>query len=312
MFGYVLRRLLQVIPTIVGITLLLFIVVRFSGDPLAIYLGDDDMVVGQVGNDQVAALRARLGLDQPLPLQYIYFLRDALHGDFGRSFIYQNQPALPLVIRRLPATAALGGAALLIGILISLPAGLIAARFRNRFPDTFASFYAVVGEAVPNFWLGIMLILLFSVNLRVLPVSGSGTWRHLVLPAFTLGTGMSALLMRLLRGNLIEVMSLDYIRTARAKGLSARSVLFKHGLRNAAISYITVLGLSVPGLLSGSVVTESIFAWPGMGLLFITAINGRDMAIVQAIVVFTAFLAILGNLFVDLVYVLVDPRITYR
>lgn len=312
MFGYVLRRLLQVIPTIVGITLLLFIVVRFSGDPLAIYLGDDDMVVGQVGNDQVAALRARLGLDQPLPLQYIYFLRDALHGDFGRSFIYQNQPALPLVIRRLPATAALGGAALLIGILISLPAGLIAARFRNRFPDTFASFYAVVGEAVPNFWLGIMLILLFSVNLRVLPVSGSGTWRHLVLPAFTLGTGMSALLMRLLRGNLIEVMSLDYIRTARAKGLSARSVLFKHGLRNAAISYITVLGLSVPGLLSGSVVTESIFAWPGMGLLFITAINGRDMAIVQAIVVFTAFLAILGNLIVDLVYVLVDPRITYR
>ncbi len=312
MFGYVLRRLLQVIPTIVGITLLLFIVVRFSGDPLAIYLGDDDMVVGQVGNDQIAALRARLGLDQPLPLQYIYFLRDALHGDFGRSFIYQNQPALPLVIRRLPATAALGGAALLIGILISLPAGLIAARFRNRFPDTFASFYAVVGEAVPNFWLGIMLILLFAVNLRVLPVSGSGTWRHLVLPAFTLGTGMSALLMRLLRGNLIEVMSLDYIRTARAKGLSARSVLFKHGLRNAAISYITVLGLSVPGLLSGSVVTESIFAWPGMGLLFITAINGRDMAVVQAIVVFTAFLAILGNLIVDLVYVLVDPRITYR
>jgi peptide/nickel transport system permease protein len=311
-FGYVLRRLLQVIPTIVGITLLLFIVVRFSGDPLAIYLGDDDMVVGQVGNDQIAALRARLGLDQPLPLQYIYFLRDALHGDFGRSFIYQNQPALPLVIRRLPATAALGGAALLIGILISLPAGLIAARFRNRFPDTFASFYAVVGEAVPNFWLGIMLILLFAVNLRVLPVSGSGTWRHLVLPAFTLGTGMSALLMRLLRGNLIEVMSLDYIRTARAKGLSARSVLFKHGLRNAAISYITVLGLSVPGLLSGSVVTESIFAWPGMGLLFITAINGRDMAVVQAIVVFTAFLAILGNLIVDLVYVLVDPRITYR
>ncbi len=292
--------------------MLLFIVVRFSGDPLAIYLGDDDMVVGQVGNDQIAALRARLGLDQPLPLQYIYFLRDALHGDFGRSFIYQNQPALPLVIRRLPATAALGGAALLIGILISLPAGLIAARFRNRFPDTFASFYAVVGEAVPNFWLGIMLILLFAVNLRVLPVSGSGTWRHLVLPAFTLGTGMSALLMRLLRGNLIEVMSLDYIRTARAKGLSARSVLFKHGLRNAAISYITVLGLSVPGLLSGSVVTESIFAWPGMGLLFITAINGRDMAVVQAIVVFTAFLAILGNLIVDLVYVLVDPRITYR
>lgn len=311
MFAYVIKRLLQVIPTILGITLLLFIVVRYSGDPLAIYFGDDDMTVGQVGEKQLEAMRARLGLDKPIVFQYIYFLRDAARGDFGRSFIYQNQPALPLVLQRLPATAKLGGAALLIGILISFPAGLIAARFRNKFPDAFASFYAVLGEAVPNFWLGIMLILLFSVTFRMLPVSGSAGWRHLILPAFTLGTGMSALLMRLLRGNLIEVMALDYIRTAKAKGLSGRTVLFKHGLRNAVISYITVLGLSVPGLLSGSVVTESVFAWPGMGLLFITAINGRDMAVVQAIVVFTAILAILGNLLVDVVYVLVDPRISY-
>lgn len=312
MTAYVIRRLLQVIPTIIGITLLLFIVMRMSGDPVAIYLGDEDAVTGPLGEAQLEAIRARLGLDQPLALQYVYFLRDMVRGDFGRSFIYQNQPALPLVLQRLPATAALGGAALLIGVLISLPAGILAARYRNKLPDAVASFYSVAGEAIPNFWLGIMLILLFAVHWQILPVSGRGTWMHLVLPALTLGTGMSALLMRLIRGNLIEVMELDYIRTARAKGLPPRSVLFKHGLRNAAISYITVLGLSVPGLLSGSVVTESIFAWPGMGLLFITAINGRDMAVVQAIVVFTAFLVIVGNLIVDLVYVLVDPRITYK
>src|SRR5690606_8051072 len=182
---------------------------------------------------------------------------------------------------------------------------------RNRWPDSLANFYAVVGEAIPSFWLGIMLILLFGVQLRWLPVSGVGSFAHLVMPALALGSGMSALLMRLIRSNLLDVMQLDYIRTARAKGLTNRKVLYKHALRNAAISYVTVLGLSVPGLLSGSVVTESIFAWPGMGLLFITAINGRDMAVVQAVVIFTSFLVIVGNLVVDLVYVLIDPRIEY-
>lgn len=311
MTAYVIRRLLQVIPTVLGITMLLFIVMRLSGDPVAIYLGDDDQVVGQMSDEQLDAIRERLGLNQPIALQYVSFLGNMFKGDFGRSFIYQNQPALPIVLQRLPATAALGGAALLVGILISLPAGIMAARFRNRWPDTLASIYSVLGEAVPNFWLGIMLILLFAVQWQLLPVSGTGSAKHLLLPAITLGTGMSALLMRLIRGNLLEVMELDYIRTARAKGLSPRTVLYKHGLRNAAISYVTVLGLSVPGMLSGSVVTESVFAWPGLGLLFITAINGRDMAVVQAIVIFTALLVILGNLIVDVLYVVIDPRISY-
>jgi peptide/nickel transport system permease protein len=309
--AYVIRRLLQVIPTIIGITCIVFVVVRFSGDPIAIYLGNEDLAVGQLTEEQVVAIRARLGLDRSLPEQYGLFLRDLVRGDFGRSFIYQNQPALGLVLQRLPATATLAGAALLIAILVSLPAGIIAATNRNRWPDAVANFYSVAGEAVPNFWLGIMLILLFGVNLRWLPVSGIGTPAHLVMPALALGSGMSALLMRLIRSNLLDVMQLDYVRTARAKGLTNRAVLYKHALRNAAISYVTVLGLSVPGLLSGSVVTESIFAWPGMGLLFITAINGRDMAVVQAVVIFTSFLVILGNLVVDLVYVLIDPRIEY-
>jgi peptide/nickel transport system permease protein len=300
-----------VIPTIIGITCIVFVVVRFSGDPIAIYLGNEDLAVGQLTEEQVVAIRARLGLDRSLPEQYGLFLRDLVRGDFGRSFIYQNQPALGLVLQRLPATATLAGAALLIAILVSLPAGIIAATNRNRWPDAVANFYSVAGEAVPNFWLGIMLILLFGVNLRWLPVSGIGTPAHLVMPALALGSGMSALLMRLIRSNLLDVMQLDYVRTARAKGLTNRAILYKHALRNAAISYVTVLGLSVPGLLSGSVVTESIFAWPGMGLLFITAINGRDMAVVQAVVIFTSFLVILGNLVVDLVYVLIDPRIEY-
>jgi peptide/nickel transport system permease protein len=309
--AYVTRRLLQVIPTVVGITFIVFMVVRFSGDPIAIYLGNEDLAVGQLTEAQIEAIRVRLGLDQPLIVQYGLFLRDLLRGDFGRSFIYQNQDALRLVLQRLPATAQLAAAAFVLAVLISLPAGIIAATNRNRWPDTLANFYSVVGEAVPNFWLGIMLILLFAVELRWLPVSGIGTPAHLIMPALALGSGMSALLMRLIRSNLLDVMQLDYIRTARAKGLPTRSVLFKHALRNASISYVTVLGLSVPSLLSGSVVTESIFAWPGMGLLFITAINGRDMAVVQAVVIFTAFLVIVGNLVVDLVYVLIDPRIEY-
>lgn len=311
MTTYVIRRLLQVIPTVLGITCLVFVIVRFSGDPVAIYLGNDDATVAQLTQEQEQAIRVRLGLDRPLLVQYGLFLRGLAQGDFGRSFVYQNQPALRLVLQRLPATAQLAVAALLIGVLISLPAGIIAALNRNRWPDQLANFYAVVGEAIPNFWLGIMLILLFAVRLGWLPVSGIGTAAHLVMPAVALGGSMSALLMRLIRSNLLDVLRLDYVRTARAKGLPERQVLFKHALRNAALSYVTVLGLSVPGLLSGSVVVESIFAWPGMGLLFITAINGRDMAVVQAVVVFTSMLVIVGNLLVDIAYVLIDPRIDY-
>jgi len=309
--AYVIKRLLQVIPTILGITCIVFVVVRLSGDPVAIFMGNEDLAVGQLTPEQVEAIHVRLGLDKPIPVQYVLYLRDLLQGDFGRSFVYQNQPALPLVLQRLPATARLAAAALAIAIAISLPAGIIAATNRNRWPDSLANFYAVAGEAIPSFWLGIMLILLFGVQLRWLPVSGVGSLAHLVMPAIALGSGMSALLMRLIRSNLLDVLQLDYIRTARAKGLTSRTVLLKHALRNAGISYVTVLGLSVPGLLSGSVVTESIFAWPGMGLLFITAINGRDMAVVQAVVIFTSLLVILGNLLVDLAYVLIDPRIEY-
>ena len=215
-------------------------------------------------------------------------------------------------MERLPATASLALAALVVATLISLPGGILSALYKNRLPDTVFSIFTVIGDAMPSFWLGIMLMLLFSVHLAWLPVSGSGTLRHLVLPAVTLGTSMAALLTRLMRGGMLEVLGLDYIRTARAKGLAPRTVLFKHALRNASLSYVTLLGLAIPGLLGGSVVLERIFAWPGIGLLFINALSGRDMAIIQTVVIFTSLLVVLGNLVVDLLYTLIDPRIRYE
>lgn len=312
MIGYVLRRLLQVIPTLVGITLLVFVTVRLSGDPIAAYLGSDAADTANITPEQEAAIRAHLGLDRPLPVQYLTYLRNLARGDFGQSFIYQNRPALSLLLERLPATASLAAAALLVAVLISLPGGIVAALNRNRAPDTVVNVYSVLGDAMPSFWLGVMLILLFGVKLGWLPVSGSGTWKHLVLPAVTLGTSMAALQTRLMRGGLIEALQQDYVRTARAKGLTPGTVLFKHALRNAALGYVTLLGLAVPSLLGGSVVVERIFAWPGMGLLFINGLGGRDMALIQAVVVFSAALVVLANLAVDLLYTVIDPRIRYR
>jgi|SRR5690625_1435081 len=312
MTAYVLRRVLQVIPTLVGITLLVFVVLRLAGDPVQAYLGADNSEITQVSEAQLAAIREQLGLDDPLVIQYVKHVGNMLRGDFGSSFIYQGRPALELLRERLPATATMAFAALAVAVLISLPLGIIAALNRNRPADTFANFFSVLGDAMPNFWLGIMLILLFAVQLRWLPVSGSDGWRNVILPALTLGTSLAALLTRLMRNSLLDVLNLDYIRTAHAKGLRPVTVLFRHALRNAVLSYVTMLGLAVPGLLGGSVITERIFAWPGVGSLFISALSGRDMAIIQAVVVFSSLLVILSNLLVDILYTVIDPRIQYR
>lgn len=312
MTAYVLRRVLQVIPTLVGITLLVFVVLRLAGDPVQAYLGADNSEITQVSEAQLAAIREQLGLDDPLVIQYVKHVGNMLRGDFGNSFIYQGRPALELLRERLPATATMAFAALAVAVLISLPLGIIAALNRNRAADTFANFFSVLGDAMPNFWLGIMLILLFAVQLRWLPVSGSDGWRNVILPALTLGTSLAALLTRLMRNSLLDVLNLDYIRTAHAKGLRPVTVLFRHALRNAVLSYVTMLGLAVPGLLGGSVITERIFAWPGVGSLFISALSGRDMAIIQAVVVFSSLLVILSNLLVDILYTVIDPRIQYR
>lgn len=302
---YVLRRLLQMIPVIIGITLIVFILLRVSGDPVVLMLPED------APREQVETLRRSLGLDKPLPEQYFIFMGNLLTGDFGRSIRYGNQAVLPIVLERLPATLELTLAAMLVAVLISLPAGIIAASNHRRWPDYSATTFSILGEAMPNFWLGIMLILVFSVQLRYFPVSGRAGLASLVLPALTLGTGLAALLTRLMRSSLLEVMNQDYVRTARAKGLRSGLVLLKHAVRNALLAYVTVLGMQVASLMAGSVVTEQVFAWPGIGLLVIQAINSRDMAIVQAVVIVASLIVMLTNLAVDVLYAVIDPRIHY-
>lgn len=305
MTTYIIRRLLQMVPVILGITLIVFILVRASGDPVLILLPDD------ATQEQVELFRRALGLDRPILEQYVIYLGNLVRGDFGMSLRFLNQPVFDIVMERLPATLQLAAAALLVALLISLPAGILAALYRNRWPDRIASSFSAVGEAMPNFWLGIMLILVVAVQLRWLPVSGQGGLAHLVLPAITLGTGLAALLTRLMRSSLLEVLGQDYVRTATAKGLRSRTVLVKHALRNGLLSYITVLGLQVASLMAGAVVTEQVFAWPGIGLLAIQAINSRDMAIIQAVVLISSLVVMTANLLVDVLYSLVDPRIQY-
>jgi peptide/nickel transport system permease protein len=305
MTAYVLRRLLQMIPVIFGITLIVFVLVRVSGDPVVLLLPEE------ATREQITQLREALGLDRSLPEQYLIYMRDLIRGDFGTSLRYSNQAALPIVLERLPATLQLTLAALLVAVVVSFPAGIIAATNRNRWPDAGATGFAVLGEAMPNFWLGIMLILVFGVQLGWLPVSGRGGIESLVLPAVTLGTALAALLTRLMRSSLLEVLNQDYVRTATAKGLRRRMVLIKHAVRNAMLAYVTVLGLQVASLMAGAVVTEQVFAWPGIGLLAIQAINSRDMAIIQAVVVVAALIVMVANLLVDVLYALIDPRITY-
>lgn len=305
MAAYIFRRILEMIPVLLGITIIIFVLLRLSGDPVVLMLPED------ATRAQIDQLRTHLGLDRPIMEQYFIFLGQLIQGDFGESLRYTNQAVLPLVLERLPATLQLSSAALLIAVLISLPAGIIAALNKNRWPDTVATLFAILGEAMPGFWLGMMLILAFSVSLGWLPVSGRDGLESLILPAITLGTSMAAILTRLMRSSLLEVWSQDYVRTAFAKGLTNRKVLLKHAVRNALISYTTILGLQIAALMAGAVVTEQVFAWPGVGLLAVQAVNSRDMAVVQAIVIIVAVIVMLANLLVDLLYTAIDPRIRY-
>lgn len=297
------RRLLQMVPVAFGITLIVFTLIRSSGDPARLMLPED------ASQEQIAALREHLGLDRPILEQYLIFVSNMLRGDFGESVRYRGQDVLSIVLERLPATLELTLAAVFVAVLISLPAGIIAANYRGRWPDYGATGFAILGEAMPNFWLGIMLILLFSVNLGWLPVSGRGGLDNLFLPAITLGTALAALLTRLMRSSLLEVLNQDYVRTARAKGLRDRMVILKHAVRNALLSYVTVLGLRFATLMAGAIVTEQVFAWPGIGLLAVNAIGSRDMAIVQAVVIIASLTVMTVNLVVDMLYAFIDPRI---
>ncbi|MCC7367398.1 MAG: ABC transporter permease [Chloroflexi bacterium] len=301
----ILERLSQAVFVVFGVSLLSFMLVHLTGDPAALLLPLD---ASQEDRDR---FRAAMGLDRPLLVQYVDFVVKAVQGDFGNSLRFQ-QPAMGLVVERLPATLALAVTALAMALAVGVPAGLIAGVKRNSLFDRVAMVLALAGQCVPAFWLGLMLILLFSVGLRLLPVSGGGTVAHLILPGLTLSCYTMALVARLLRSNMLDVMNADYVRTARAKGLAERAIVVRHALKNAAIPVVTVVGLSAGYLLGGAVIVEQVFAYPGLGRLVYQSISNRDVAVVQAFVVLISLVVLAINLTVDLAYTLLDPRVRYE
>jgi ABC-type dipeptide/oligopeptide/nickel transport system permease component len=302
MAGYLVRKLLHTAFVTLGVVTLVFAALRLSGDPAA------TMLPGDASVDELRDLRRTLGLDQPMWLQYVRFLADAVRGDFGTSFRHQ-QPALGLVMERLPATLELAFAALILALVVALPLGIVAAVYRGRVPDVMAMAFAVVGQATPFFWMGIMLILVVSLELGWLPTSGRGSWQHLILPAITLATHLAAVVARLTRTSMLEVLGQHFVTTARAKGLSEWSVILVHTLKNAAVPVLTLIGLQFGTLLGGAVVTETVFAWPGVGRLAVQSIFVRDYPVVQAGVFVLALAFVALNLVVDLLYGWLDPRI---
>jgi len=302
---YILRRVAQSALTLLGVSVLVFIILRvLPGDPARMLLPDG------APESAVAELNRQLGLREPLIVQYGLFLRSVTQGDFGQSFQYRA-PALRVVLERLPATVQLTVVAMLVTIAAGVSLGIITAVLRGTRYDVAGTILAVLGQSLPNFWLGIMLILLFGVALRWLPTSGFASWTSLVLPAVTLAAFPTALVARLTRSSMLEIFNRDYIRTGRAKGLAEQSVVLRHALRNAAIPVLTVIGLQIGSLLGGAVITESVFAWPGMGKLIVDAIFFRDFPVVQTVLILSATVFVAINLFVDLLYTVIDPRIRY-
>ena len=304
MLKYMLRRILQMIPVLLIITVITFLFVNLSGDPVAM------MLPPEATYEDRQIMREALGLNEPLYVQYGIFISNAIHGDFGESFRY-GTPAMGVVLEKIPATLELASVSLLCSILVALPLGILSARTKDSPLDVLVSGLASLGRSMPSFWVGIMLILLFGVTLKVLPVSGRGTWRHLVLPCLTLTINTSTQIVPLVRSGMLEIMQQDYIRTARSKGLTNRVVTVKHAFKNALVPVVTIVALQIPNLVGGALITETVFAWPGLGQLVVQSINSIDMSVVQACVVVIALVTMVANLIADLVYCLIDPRIRY-
>ncbi|NHN31729.1 ABC transporter permease [Paenibacillus agricola] len=302
MKSFLIKAIFQFVPVMFLISIIVFILVYLSGDPVTLMLSET------ATDEDRNILIAALGLDQPMYIQYLKYMSNLLQGDFGTSFRYKAA-ALPIVLERLPATFELAIASMVVATVISVPLGILSATKRNSFLDVGITGIAVLGKAMPSFWLGIMLILLFSVTMSFFPVSGHGTFAHLVLPAITLGTGIAAEMTLLIRSSMLEILSQDYIRTARSKGVTEQIVIYKHAFRNSLIPVITIMSLQTSLLIGGTLITETIFSWPGMGQLVIQAVNARDMSIVQAAVFVISILVIFSNLLADLIYRYLDPRI---
>jgi peptide/nickel transport system permease protein len=296
------RRITQILVVLIGVSVVVFALVRLTGDPVVILLGEAATA------EAVAELRADLGLDQPVYVQYVRFLANALRGDFGRSLRYQ-QPALGLYLERLPATLELTAAAFLLAVAIGLPIGVVAALRPSSVFDGVVRGTALIGQAIPGFYLGLVAIIVLGAHYKVLPTGGRGTLAQLVLPATTLAAYQVAVVARFARGAMLEVLGEDFIRTARAKGLGRLRVVVAHALRNALIPVVTILALQFGTLLSGAVVTETVFSWPGIGRLAVQAIYTRDFPVVQVTVMVTAVLFVLINLLADVLYITIDPRV---
>ena len=303
MLMIVLRRLLTTVPVLFGVTLIVFSMLHLTpGDPVEII--GDEMLLDRAARDE---LRRQLGLDRPLLEQYATYVGNVLRGDFGRS-IRTHPSVRDDIATQLPRTVELAAAAGLVALAVGLPLGIFGALYFRRWPDTLARVFSLLGVAVPNFWLGILLVLLFAVTLRTLPIGGQGTLAHLLMPAITLGVAMAAIIARTLRAGLLDVLGADYIRTARAKGLGQRLVVLRHALRNALIPTVTVFGLQIGFLLSGALVVETVFSRQGIGRLTVQAVLNRDFPMIQGTVLVSAVAYVFVNLVVDLSYSYLDPR----
>jgi ABC-type dipeptide/oligopeptide/nickel transport system permease component len=311
---YILRRLLLMIPVAFLVSVIVFVLLRITpGDPVLIFAGEE--------RDPAAleALRHEYGLDQPLPVQYVVWAEHAIRGDLGRS-LRTRQPVMQAILERLPKTLELGAAALLLSIGVALLVGTLAALRRNSPLDLIATGFTIAGVSLPNFYLGIILILVFSLVFRVLPPGGYADFvtdpvdnlKRLILPAITLATASLAINLRQVRSSLLDVLSQDYLRTARAKGLGERAVVLRHAMKNSLIPVVTIFGLQIGALLDGAIITETIFFWPGVGRLAVDSIGGRDYPVVQAIVLMSALAFMVSTLAVDILYAWLDPRISYK
>jgi peptide/nickel transport system permease protein len=310
MTQYIIRRILQAFLVMLGVTFLVFIVMFQAGDPVILMASPD------ASAEEIENLRRNLGLDRPWYIQYADFLGGAVRGDFGNS-LRQGQPVFNLVMERIPATLQLAVSAFIFSVVISIPVGVISATKRNTIYDNVAMGFALLGQSLPVFFLGVMLIWIFGFVFGWLPSAGRGDpdlvsrLRHLILPAITLGTFSLAQNARLVRSSLLEVLGLDYVKTARSKGITEYNVIMRHALRNALIPVITVIGLQFGALLGGAVITETVFAWPGIGRLLIQAINQQDFPLAVGAVTIIALIFVFLNLVVDLTYGFLDPRVRY-
>jgi ABC-type dipeptide/oligopeptide/nickel transport system permease component len=301
---YLLTSVVHAVSVTLGVSILSFVFMHLSGDPVMLMLPPD------ATDKQIEEFRERMGFNDPIPLQYLRFLSSAVRGDFGTSLRHQ-QPAMGLVLERLPATLELAVAGMGLALLVAVPFGILSATRRGSVVDYLGMGGALLGLSMPNFWVGIIGILIFSVKLHLLPTAGRGTWAQLVLPGLALGSYLMALLARLTRSGMLEVIDQDYVRTARAKGLPEPLIIWRHALMNALIPLVTVVGLQMGELLGGTVVIETVFAWPGVGRLILQAVFQRDYPVVQAAVLILAMIFVVANLLVDTAYRYLDPRIRH-